>query len=134
MSDRVLKLKFFLDEGVPDAVARVLRECGHEATVLRESGVARGSSDQVVATFAEISDSILVALDGDMKQLARDNGVGAARFAKLNLLKLSCPEPIAAARIKETMSLIEHEWNVDQKDRTRKLFVEISTSIIRTWR
>jgi predicted nuclease of predicted toxin-antitoxin system len=128
------RLKFLLDESVPDSVARALRAFGHEATVLRESGVARGSPDQVVATFAEVSDSILVALDGDMKQLAKDNGFGHGRFKKLNLLKLSCAEPAASGRVTEAMSLIEHEWNVDRKLRTRRLFVEIAASVMRTWR
>lgn len=134
MRKESLCLKFFLDEGVPDSVARTLREFGHDATVLRQSGVARGSSDQVVATFAEVSESILVALDGDMKQLAKDNGVGNGRFKKLNLLKLSCAEPIAARRVRDAMSLIEHEWMIDKRKDSRRLFVEIATNVIRTWR
>lgn len=134
MSEKNVNLKFFLDEGVPDSVARTLRESGHAAIILRESGVARGSSDQVVATFAEVSESILVALDGDMKQLAKDNGVGNGRFKKLNLLKLSCGEVAAAGRVKDAMSLIEHEWLIEQKDRSRRLFIEIGQSVIRTWR
>lgn len=115
MKAKNVRLKFFLDEGVPDSVARTLRNFGHEATVLRDSGIARGSADPVVATFAEVSESILVALDGDMKQLAKANGVGKGRFRTLNLLKISCCEPTAANRIKEAMSLIEHEWMVEKK-------------------
>lgn len=69
-----------------------------------------------------------------MKQLAKDNGVGNGRFKKLNLLKLSCAEPIAASRVKEAMSLIEHEWMVEKKEDSRRLFVEIATNVIRTWR
>lgn len=134
MSGKKLNMRFFLDEGVPDAVARTFRDFGHEAIILRESGLARGSSDQVVCTFAEVSDCILVALDGDMKQLARSNGIGAGRFAKLNLLKISCVEPAAADRVKEAMSLIEHEWQIDPGERTRRLFVEIGALVIRTCR
>ena len=129
-----LRLKFFLDEGVPDSVARTLRDKGHEATVLRESGVATGSSDQVVATFAEVTDSILVALDRDMKQIAKLAGVGNGRFTRLNLLKLSCPEPMAAKRVADAMSLIEHEWTIEQGKRTRRIYVEIGISVMRTWR
>ena len=130
----LLRLKFFLDEGVPDSVAVVLRESGHDATVLRESGVPTGSPDQVVATFAEVSESILVALDGDMKRIARGNGVNPSRFGRLNLLKLSCPEPMAVSRLKEAMSLIEHEWTINQGQRSRRLFVEIGINVMRTCR
>jgi predicted nuclease of predicted toxin-antitoxin system len=128
------KLKFFLDEGVPDSVARALRDSGHDAVLLRESGVARGSSDQVVCAFAEVSDSILVALDGDMKQLAKDNGVGGGRFKRLNLLKLSCGEPNASKRVLQALSLIEHEWAVDKQERERRLYVEIGIAVIRSYR
>lgn len=128
-----LCLKFFLDEGVPDSVGRMLITLGHEVTLLRESDVARGSPDQLVCAYAEINEAILVALDGDMKKLAQTHGAGAGRFKKLNLIKLSCPEPEAAKRIKSAMSLIEHECMVGE-GATRRLHIEISKSIIRTMR
>jgi predicted nuclease of predicted toxin-antitoxin system len=127
-------LKFFLDEGVPDSVAVVIRDRGHQAVLLRESGVARGSPDQVVCAFAEATDAILVALDADMKRVAQGYGAGAGRFRRLNLLKLSCAEPNAARRVREAMSLIEHEWLVERPGRGRKLFVEIGIDVIRTMR
>ena len=68
-------LRFFLDEGVPDSVGLVLRQAGHQVTLLRESGIATGSADTVVCVTAEANDCILVAQDGDMKQLARDRTV-----------------------------------------------------------
>jgi hypothetical protein len=86
----------------------------------------------VVCAFAEVSASILVALDGDMKRIAQGFGVGAGRFRRLNLLKLSCFEPVAARRVGEAMSLIEHEWLVPRPDGERQLFVEISACTIRT--
>jgi predicted nuclease of predicted toxin-antitoxin system len=127
------KLRFFLDEGVPDSVARVLRDSGHEAVLLRESGIQRGSPDQLVCAYAEITDAILVALDGDMKKLAQTHGAGAGRFRKLNLLKLSCPEPQAAMRVLQAMSLILHEWSAGE-GRERRFYVDIGGSIMRTVR
>jgi predicted nuclease of predicted toxin-antitoxin system len=108
-----LALTFFLDEGVPDSVAQVIRDSSHEAMLLRQSAVARGSPDQVVCAFAEATDAILVAIDGDMKRIAQGHGAGAGRFRSLNLLKLSCAEPDAAQRVREAMSLIEHEWQIE---------------------
>lgn len=126
------KLRFLLDEGVPDSVGRTLKKAGHEVILLRESGVARGSPDQLVCTFAQLENAILVALDGDMKQIAKGKGVGGSRFKSLNLLKLSCPECNAANRVDYAMSLIEHEWRVDKLSDQRRLFMEIGISMIKT--
>jgi predicted nuclease of predicted toxin-antitoxin system len=126
-------LRFFLDEGVPDSVARTLRDAGHEAILLRESGIQRGSPDQLVCAYAEVTEAILVALDADMKKLAQGHGAGAGRFKRLNLVKLSCPEPQAAKRVREALSLILHEWNLGEP-RERRLHIEIGISVIRTFR
>lgn len=133
MRRKTVKLKFFLDEGVPDSVAKTLRSAGHDAVLLRESGVARGSPDQLVCAYAEVTEAILVALDGDMKQLAKAHGAGRGRFKRLNLLKLSCFEPNAARRITDALSLIVHEWHAGE-GRTRRLYIEIGESFIRTIR
>lgn len=74
-----------------------------------------------------------MALDGDMKKLAKGHGAGAGRFSRLNLLKLSCPEPQAARRVSEALSLILHEWQLGE-GRERQLYVEIGNSVIRTFR
>ena len=83
--------------------------------------------------YATESAAILVALDGDMKKLAQSYGMGAGRFRSLNLLKLSCPEPRAASRIKEALSLIEREWRIGEGC-IRRLFVEVQPNVIRTVR
>ena len=130
---RAGRLRFFLDESIPDSVAFVLRDEGHEAILLRESGLARGSPDPLVCAFAEVNDSILVAIDADMKIIAQQQGIGKGRFRNLNLLKISCPEPKAASRVKGALSLILHEWDIGQA-RQRRLFVEIQSNVIRTVR
>ena len=79
-------------------------------------------------------DRILVAHDGDMKGLAKRHGVTNGRFKSLSLLKLSCSEPRAVDRLRQAMSLIEHEWQVSQQKRARRLYVEIGTEVIRTFR
>lgn len=126
-------LRFFLDESIPDSVGRILREAGYEAVFLHDSGLARGSADPLVCAYAEVSESILVAIDGDMKQIAKLHGIGNGSFKNLNLLKISCPEPDAARRLKSALSLIEHEWGVGT-GKLRRLFVEIASNVIRTVR
>ncbi|MBT9290479.1 DUF5615 family PIN-like protein [Prosthecodimorpha staleyi] len=132
MTDRP-QLRFFLDECVPDSVGRVLSDSGHFVILLREAG-ATGSPDPLVCALAEANDAILVSLDGDMKQIARDAGVSKGRFAQLSLLKLSCEAVHAASRVAEAMTLVEHEWMVPRQAGERRLFVEIRKSVIRTFR
>lgn len=85
--------------------------------------------------MSEENEAILVALDADMRKLARRRGVGKNRFRRLSLIKLSCRESRAAERVRLAMSLIEHEWQVGiQQASDRRLFVEIGDSFIRTER
>lgn len=127
------KLRFFLDEGVADSVGAYLASEGHVVIYLREA-INTGSADPLVCIAAEANEAILVAHDSDMKALAQKHGVGNGRFKRLNLIKLSCPEPRAADRLREAMSLIEHEWIVADGKAARRLFVEIGKEVIRTMR
>jgi hypothetical protein len=106
---------------------------GHQVAFLNKT-IARGSSDQLVCVLADINDAVLVAIDGDMKRIAQGHGVGSRRFLRLGLIKLSCREPDAAARVSAAMSLIEHEWTVTEGKQGRRIFVEISDTVMRTFR
>jgi predicted nuclease of predicted toxin-antitoxin system len=102
---------------------------------IRGSKVSEGvSSDHLVCAIADINDAILVALDGDMKRIAQGHGVGSGKYLKLGLIKLSCFEPDAAARVQTAMSLIEHEWNAAAGTTGRRIFIEISDRVIRSFR
>jgi predicted nuclease of predicted toxin-antitoxin system len=127
------KLRLFLDEGVPDAVGRQFVAFGHEVIYLRDC-IATGSPDDLVCVAAEANEAILVACDGDMRQMVKRFGIGNGRFKKLSLIKLSCPEPQAANRLKEAMTLIEHEWRVSQAKTARRLYIEVSPAVIKTMR
>lgn len=127
------RFKVFLDEGVPDAVGRVFAQAGHEVIYLRDC-IATGSPDDLVCVAAEANEAILVACDGDMKQLVKRFGIGNGRFKKLSLIKISCESPQAAARVQSALTLIEHEWAISSEKSSRRMFVEIMKSSIRTFR
>lgn len=126
-------LRLFLDEGVPDSVGRIFMEAGHEVAFLNKM-LARGSSDHLVCAIADINEAILVALDGDMKRIAQGYGVGSSKFLRLGLIKLSCFEPDAARRVRESMTLIEHEWSISEGNNGRRIFVELGDKVIRSFR
>jgi len=127
------KLRFALDEGVPNSVDRIIKARGHSVAYLNEGTyIPRGSKDTLVCAFAVVNNFILVAMDGDMKAIAKGHGVSKTDYAKLNLLKISCHETDAAARVEASMTLIEHEWYVNSGAPARRLFVEIMKTVIRT--
>lgn len=126
-------LKLFLDEGVPTSVGRAFEESGHEVIYLRDC-IPTGSPDDLVCVAAEANEAILVACDGDMKQLVKRFGVGKGRFAKLSLIKLSVNSPACAPRTRQAMSLIEHEWVVADAKKARRLNIEVRSEVIRTIR
>lgn len=129
------KLRFALDEGAPNSVGRILEANGHKVTYLNQGNlVPRGTNDTFVCAFAVLNNLILVAIDGDMRTAAKRYGVSNRMFARLNLLKLSCLETEAMSRTEATLSFIEHEWHIAESKEGRRLFVEIGTSIIKSYR
>lgn len=115
------------------SVGRCFERCGHPVIYFKDAAVP-GASDQLVAALSTENNAVLVALDGDMKRLARQHGVGQSRYRRLSLIKLTCREPRAAQRVTEAMTLIEHEWLLGNDASRRRIFIEIGDTYIRTHR
>lgn len=126
-------LRIALDEGVPNSVGFAFKDAGHKVIFLNNT-ITRGTSDILVCAFAALNEAILVAIDGDMRQIARGYGVSNGQYKNLNLIKLSCAETVAASRVKLFMTLIEHEWHVAGGTTGRRLFVDIGDTVVRTYR
>jgi hypothetical protein len=127
------KLRLILDEGVPADVGKMFESHGHEI-ILFDEVVRRGSVDTLVCMAAQANDAILVAFDGDMREIAKRHGISHDRFSRLNLIKFTCPEPMAHKRLDFAMSFIEHEWVISDAKAARRLYVEISTHVLRSYR
>jgi predicted nuclease of predicted toxin-antitoxin system len=127
------KFRVLLDEGVPAEVGQVFSRHAHEV-IPSEDVLKPGSADELVCAAAEANTALLVAYDNDMKQYVRRQGKGADRFKRLHLLKFNCPEPMAAKRIEEAMTMIENEWEVATTKAARRVYVEINVHDIRTFR
>jgi predicted nuclease of predicted toxin-antitoxin system len=57
-------MTFLLDQDVPDAIARVIQQAGHEALRLREL-ISAESPDDVVLAFAHSRKAVLVTCNRD---------------------------------------------------------------------
>lgn len=126
-------LRFFIDQNVPDSVGRVLQAAGHEVILLRQQLVTN-APDPLVAAVSEMFGAILISHDKDFKSLAPRMEIGRRRFGRLSRIALECSEPQAAQRVKAALSLIEHEWDVAQANKDKRMIVHIGQSIIKTIR
>jgi hypothetical protein len=127
-------IRFFIDHCVPDSVAAVLRDAGHEVVLLRER-IAPDSPDPLVAAVSEMHGAVLVSLDSDFKRLAPRVPVGQRqRFRRLSRIGLRCNAPQCAGRVKVCLSLIAHEWEFAQASADKRMIVEIGQSYVRSIR
>jgi hypothetical protein len=117
---------------VPDSVGDVLKAHGH-LVIFHRDVLSEKTPDDVVCATALENDAILVAIDADMKRMAKRYGAAVApRFEKLSLIQLCCTGPAAAARVDQAMALIEQEWAFVRAKAARRLWIDISTHFIRT--
>lgn len=135
MNPAAQKIRVFLDAGVPDSVGRVFSEFGH-IVIYHRDALPEKTPDEAVCATALANDAILVAIDGDMKQLAKRYGVTPKgnRFDSLNIIRLACNEVLASKRLKQSMTLILHEWQFCLEKPARRLWVDVMPHQIRTHR
>lgn len=127
-------MRFFIDQCVPESVAKTLETQGCEVIRLRHK-TAPDSPDTLVAAVSEANDAILVTVDGDFKAIAARAGIGQRRFRKLSLIRFEkCRESMMAERLSRGFSLIQHEWKIGGSDRDRRLFVVVTSETYRTHR
>jgi predicted nuclease of predicted toxin-antitoxin system len=122
-----------LDAGVPDSVGEVLRERGHSVIRYREV-LPEKVPDAVVCATALANGAILVAIDNDVKQHARRYGksITSERFKRLSIIRICCNEVLAAKRLKQAMSLVEHEWIISEDKVASRLWVDIGPHFFRS--
>ncbi|MEM6277787.1 MAG: DUF5615 family PIN-like protein [Pseudomonadota bacterium] len=124
-------MKFFLDEGVLVLLGTVLADEGFEVIPFSE-GASKGSSDTVVAEAAIANDAVLVAMDRDMRSLAKAMGVSRARFKKLSLLLFRVDAVSSLARVRDAVPYIRLRLELTQAVDFdgRRMWVEVlKTSI-----
>ncbi|MEO3389017.1 DUF5615 family PIN-like protein [Mesorhizobium sp. CAU 1741] len=127
--------RLLLDAGVPDSVGRVFSEAGFEVLLHREVLPER-TPDEIVCITAEKSFAVLVAIDHDMKQLARQYGVTPTgdKHKALNIIRVCGNEVAAAGRVAQALPLILLEWDFCCSKTARRMWVDVAPHFIRTHR
>lgn len=107
-------------------------DAGHQVTRLRDVMATR-TADPIIAIACSRSGHVLVSHDKDFREIAKRLQITQRQYrSKLHRVQLSCFEPKSAIRIKESLSLIEFEWQL--MDGQRQMVIEIRNSCIRTER
>ena len=118
------KLRFFLDQNVPDSIARYLRRRGHSVLLLRHH-IPDDSPDPVVGMTALQGDRILVTWDRDFNaQRFRQD-----RFAELSRISLSGAGPALLTAVKEHIAVLE--FQMPRRPAGGRMVAQIQVGIIR---
>lgn len=126
------RMRFLIDENVPDSVADFLRQRGHEVELVRDV-LLRGSPDQLVVFTASLQESIVVTLDRDFKSLIQrmpEGSRGTVRY-RTGRISLRCNPVVARQRIETLIERIEFEYELAQREDDPRLIVEISETTYR---
>lgn len=111
----------------------MIEEAGHKA-IRHNDVLAEGATDVVVCETAMKNNAILVAVDTDMKRLTRRFKPETERFKKLSVIHIGCNAPMAAKRMEQALSLIEHEFGISRKKAASRVWMEITNHHITTFR
>lgn len=126
MNGRHRPLVVLLDEGTPVPAARPFHQRKH-GVIFHHQVLASGATDQEVAAAAILNEAVLVAVDADMRRMVRRFGTPGRneRYSKLSLIHIRCNEVMAAKRLDQAMSFIEHEWSFACQKPSRRMWVDI---------
>jgi predicted nuclease of predicted toxin-antitoxin system len=128
-------LTVLLDEGTPVLAATPFLDRGHRV-IYHSDVLESGARDEVVAATAMINQAALIAVDLDMKRLVRRFGApdASGHYRSLDLISISCNETLAAKRLDQALSFIEHEWRISRAKKARRLWIDVGPHRLTTYR
>jgi predicted nuclease of predicted toxin-antitoxin system len=103
-------IPFFTDQNIPDSVGRAIAAAGHELERLRDC-MPITAKDPLIAIACARGGQVLVSQDNDFKAIAERLRISQNKHARmLHRVDIRCDAVVAAIRLRDMMSLIEHEW------------------------
>jgi predicted nuclease of predicted toxin-antitoxin system len=137
LSSKSKKITVLLDEGTPIGVAKPFKDQGHRVIYHHQVLFPMATDDEVVRA-AIMNEAALIAVDLDMKRLARRYGapqnIENVKYPKLNLIFMTCDGVMAEKRMAHAMTFLENEWAVCCEKVARRLWVNIEPHRLSTYR
>lgn len=127
MPDEQAKLRFFLDNNVPDSIGRYLQGRGHSVYRQRHH-IGTDSPDPVVGMTALQAQRILVTWDKDFNS----QRFRQPRFARLNVLSLSGDGPTLLQAVKEHIVALEFHFPRTPNNGRLAIFIKTGNFRLRT--
>ena len=124
-----------VDQMVPDALSRFLREKGHDVDLVREV-LTPTAPDLDIARLANQIGAIVITwnvkhFDRFLTRAPRGENI---RFRKAGLIGVKCPEGRALARFEQVLPVIDFEYAHLQGLPDKRMFVTVEQSQIHIFR
>lgn len=117
-----------IDENVPNSVARLFEERGHDVRYVRDLFPA-GTRDPVIATIGDRLSAIVVTWDRDFEALVKRIPEGnRARFRRLGRISFKCNEVRGRALLQRWIEIIELQYEKALLDQDIRMMVQIQES------
>ncbi|MGH2633105.1 MAG: DUF5615 family PIN-like protein [Tepidiformaceae bacterium] len=124
-------MRLLIDENVPDSVSDFLRDRGHDVDLVRDR-LGQMTPDEYIAWVGDELGAVVVTMDKDFNEIVkRVPQGGRSKFKALGRISLKCRESQATSRIHDFIEEIEHEYDLVQGRRDKRLIVEITASSYR---
>src|SRR5688572_10253228 len=117
-----------IDENVPNSVARVFVERGHDVRFVRDLFPA-GTPDPVIATMGDRLSAIVVTWDRDFEQLVKRVPAGnRATFRRLGRISFRCNETKGRALLERWVASLEFHYEQALAQKDFRMIVQIQES------
>jgi predicted nuclease of predicted toxin-antitoxin system len=114
-----------IDENVPNSVARLFAERGHDVRFVRDL-FPSGTPDPVIATIGDRLSAIVVTWDRDFERLVKRIPEGnRARFRRLGRISFRCNEVRGRALLERWIDMIEFHYEQALAQRDMRMMVQI---------
>ena len=117
-----------IDENVPNSVAKLLAERGHDVRYVRDLFPA-GTPDPVIATIGDRLSAVVVTWDRDFERLVKRIPEGnRARFRRLGRLSFRCNEVRGRELLERWIDMIEFHYQHAHAQPDLRMIVQIQES------
>ena len=126
-----MPMLLLIDENVPNSVAQVFIDRGHDVRFVRELFPA-GTPDPVVAAIGDRLSAIVVTWDRDFETLVRRVPEGnRARFRRLGRISFRCNEVKGRELLLRWIEMIDYHYERALEEPDFRMIVQIQESGIK---